>query len=443
MIRTTLLVGILASIATAAACGAPPDALDDTLALVGLRRGDLGWRPKAWWPRWPTAEYKLRAFDALFAEPLDTLAYTRTLAEAAWEKLDPAQLDQKTPSTDGNLFQAVQRLGLDAKFGGFRGYHTNLLAADTPLDEAIVRLMQTAGRATEGYTFGMKLPYPQPRAALAERLKVLPEGVSPILGRLVLNIVEAQRWAELAFRKVDAADRLTVATRLNIGEEMIDAVDYCPAVDDVARAWDEASMWYAAQKCVQALDDARVALQQVGREREWPEFACDWETPWGWIRVRGGGRDEVEGHDALLIVDLGGDDTYTGPVAASAAGLPISLLLDLGGADTYTSDQGRPAQGAGLCGVGILIDTAGADRYTAERYAQGVGQFGFGLLADLGGDDEYFCKFSGQACGYFGVGLLFDVAGDDKYKLYAEGQGLGGVGGVGVLADRAGDDRYT
>ena len=31
---------------------------------------------------------------------------------------------------------------------------------------------------------------------------------------------------------------------------------------------------------------------------------------------------------------------------------------------------------------------------------------------------------------------------DDEYRLYADGQGLGGVGGVGVLADRTGDDTY-
>jgi hypothetical protein len=418
----------------------PPDALDDTLALVGLRRADLGWTPKGWWPRWPEVQYKLRAFDSLFAAPLDTVAYTRALGETAWEKLDPAKLDTKDPSYDGNLFQAVQRLGIDPRFGGFRGYHTNLLAPDTPLDEAILKLTAAAHRPTKAYTFGMDLPYPKPKETLAEKVQVLPEGVSPILGRLVLNIADAHYWAELAFRKVDGNDRLVAATRYNVGEEMIDAQDYCPQIDDAAKALDEASLWYAGLKCVQAMDDARIALQKLDLH-DVPDFACDWETPWGWIRVHGGGNDHVDGTDALLSVDLGGDDVYTGGVAASNANRSIGLLLEMGGNDTYTSDV--PAQGAGLCGIGLLLDAAGDDTYTAKRYAQGVGQLGLGLLVDLAGDDTYFTAFSGQGCGYFGVGLLFDLAGDDQYKIYGDGQALGGVNGVGVLADRTGDDRYV
>ena len=221
---------------------------------------------------------------------------------------------------------------------------------------------------------------------------------------------------------------------------MIDAYDYCPEIDDVAGALDEASLWYAAQKSVQALDDARVALQDLGAGGA-QAFDFDWETPLGWIRVRGGGDDTVDGTDALLIVDLGGNDTYTGGVAASTADRPLGLLLDLAGNDTYESDV--PAQGAGLTGVGILLDAAGDDGYRARHYAQGVGQFGLGLLADLGGDDVYVNRYSGQGCGYFGIGLLFDVAGEDEYTLWADGQGLGGVAGVGVLADRTGDDTYT
>lgn len=418
----------------------PPDALDEALALVGMRRGDLGWTPKGWWPRFPEVPYKLRAFDALFAEPLDAITYTRSLAKTAWEKLDPAQLDQQQGRMSTNLFQAVQQLGIDPRFGGFRGYTANVLAPQMPLDEAILKLTEAAHRPTRISTFGMDLPYPKPRQELAEKVQALPEGVSPILGQLVLNIIDARRWAELAFRKVDGNDRLVVATRFNVGQEMIDAFDYCPQIDDVARTWDEASLWYAGQKCVQALDNTRIALKGLDL-KDVPVFAFDWESPWGWIRIRGGGDDVVDGHNALLVVDLGGNDLYLGGVAASTADRPLGLLLDTAGDDQYLSEQ--PAQGAGLCGVGVLIDESGDDTYGARHYAQGVGQFGLGLCADLAGDDVYFCKFSGQGCGYFGVGLLFDVAGRDEYKIYGDGQGLGGVNGVGVLADRTGNDKYT
>ncbi len=442
------------------------DALDDALGLVGMQRQDLGWRAKGWWPRWPDVPYKLRAFDALFAEPLDTIAYTRALGQTAYDLLDPEQLAKE--DTDRNsraLFQAVQRLGIDPKFGGFRGYTANTLAPEMPLDQAIVALYRAAGRTTQPNTFGMALPYPKIEEQIAEQAKNVPEEISPILGQLVLNIIEARRWVDLAFRKVDAADRLAVATRYDVGMEMIDAYDYCPAIDDVAKTWDEASMWYAAQKCVDALDLARIKLQMWKSELDGPvpDFAFDWETPWGWIRVRGVVPPRnpsssgihfknLDGTDSCLVVELGDDTTYAGPVAAGSPSTPISLLLDLGGTDNYRSAPGAigeyqsglaPSQGAGLCGVGILIDAGGNDRYGALRYGQGVGQFGFGLLADLAGDDEYCLQHSGQGCGYFGVGLLFDAAGDDEYNIHADGQGLGGVAGVGILADRGGDDSYV
>lgn len=434
-------------------CAAQPagDALDETLALVGLKRTDLGWTPKMWWPRWPDVPYKLRAFDALFAEPLDNITYTRALAQTAWEKLDPAELNKGataagTRTLGGSLFQAVQRLGIDPKFGGFRGYSANTVAPEVPLEEAILKIYELAGRDTRGFTFGMELPYPRVRDRLTEAAKALPEGLSPILGQLVLELIEAHRWAELAFRKVDARDRQVVATRFNIGEEMIDAVDYCPEFDDVARTWDEASMWYAAQKAVEALDVARLRLTQWTTEHR--EAALDatfiWETPWGRIIVCGARTDNLEQDDAgpFLLVDLGGDDQYDVPVAASDATRVLSVALDLAGDDVYNGHRG-PAFGAGPAGVGILLDAEGNDHYEADRYAQGVGQFGFGLLADLGGDDKYRLDYSGQGCGYFGIGLLFDVAGHDEYYIGADGQGLGGVAGVGVLADRTGNDRYV
>lgn len=437
-----------------------PDALDEALGLVGLRRADLGWTPKGWWPRYPAdVPYKLRAFDALFAEPLDTITFARSLGQTAWEKLDPAGRDQDNGRGARPLYEAVQRLGIDPKFGGFRGYTPNCLAPEMPLDKALIELYRAARRTTRPHTFGMELPYPRIEEQLAESVKVLPEGVSPILGQLVLNIIDAHYWVELAFRKVDARDRQVAATRYETGVEMIDAYDYCPQFDDVAGSWDEASLWYAAQKCVDALDLARVKLQawKAGQTQPTPFFNVECQTPWGWVYVRGGhvpsaggavsettrpGTEPIERPDVLLVVDVGEDnDVYLSGGAAGPT-LPISLILDLGGDDYYHS-RGRPGHGAGLTGVGVVIDAGGDDLYEADHYAQGVGQFGFGLLADLGGNDRYSLKHSGQGCGYFGVGLLFDAAGDDQYHIHADGQGLGGVAGVGVLADRTGNDKYV
>jgi hypothetical protein len=417
------------------------DALNETLAEVGMQRQDLGWRVKGWWPRFPTAEYKLRAFDSLFEEPLATVAWGRSLADVARVQLDPESEDSRAERTGGRLHQAVHGLGINPRFGGLRGYTTNLTAGPTDIVDAILAIHHAAGRPTEFITFGTESPYPKYRDDLSERAADIPNPIRPIIGQLILNIIDAQKWASLTFRRVNPDDLRVAARRLNMGEEGVDALDYCPQIDDVAREWDEASLWYAGEKCVDALDIARIAIVKSLKNTPVSEsFSFDWETPWGWIRIRGAGNDNIDGHDSLLIIDLAGDDTYTGPVAATDEYRLISLALDLNGNDKYNATV--PAQGAGICGIGILIDATGDDSYYADRYAQGVGQFGLGVCADLAGDDSYDNKYSGQGCGYFGIGLLLDCTGRDSYKLYAEGQGFAGASGVGVLADRQGDDTY-
>ncbi|MDY7110353.1 MAG: hypothetical protein SYC29_17120 [Planctomycetota bacterium] len=440
------LTGLICVGIVAGAAGAQPattderDALDETLALVGMRREDLGWRAKGYWSGYPAdIPYKLRQFDDLFAEPIANVSYLRTMANAARLALDPDKLDaEPARRSAGSLYQAVARLGVIRKNGQFRSYSCNLIAEPTPLKEAVLKCYEYAGRPTRYVTFGEESPYPLVEEELAEAVEAVPEAVRPIIGKLIMNVLDAHHWADLAWRNVEMDDRLAVARRLDIGAEQVDALDYCPAFDDVARTWDESSLWYAGLKCVEALDQARKELQEIAPQAG--AFRFDWKTPLGWIRLRGTGPDEIDGDDALLVVDLGGNDRYAGRVAASTAQRPIGLLLDLAGRDTYVGDA--VAQGTGLCGIGVLLDAGGDDAYTADTHGQGVGQFGLGACIDLAGNDTYFAKFSGQGCAYFGIGLQLDSAGDDQYRLFADGQGLGGVSGVGVLADRSGDDVY-
>ena len=395
---TTLLLGFQTSIAQ------EPDALDEALALVNMQRQDLGWRPKGWWPQYPAdIPYKLRAFDSLLERPLESVTYTRLLGHAARTHLDAEMLDQELGRDCTHLFHAVHALGINPKCGSLRGYATNLTAEPTPLGEAILLLHRAANRTTRPFVFQQELPYPKLAEELTEKTEEVPDEISLVLGQLVLNIVDAHEWAERAFRNVDGNKRVIVAQRFNLGSEQIDGYDYCPECDDVARALDEPSLWYAGEKCVQALDKARLALAKIENP---PELAFDWRTPWGWVRIRGSGDDEIDGDDALLVVDLGGNDAYRGGLAASRAIRPISLALDLAGNDVYEADE--PAQGAGLCGIGVLLDARGDDQYRGKHHAQGTGQFGLGVCADLGGADSYDAQLSAQGCGYFGVGLLLD-----------------------------------
>jgi len=450
--RAFVVAALVFVVGSAFAGDAPPaapkgDAIDQALALQHLTRKDVGWQARGTWEGYPRdVPYKLRHFDDLLAEPFATVPWVRAMGAEVREFLDPKKLGEKTPQGAGALLRAVHALGINRKFGAFRAYSANLTAPPTPLDQAILEVYRAAGRPSKFVTFGQESPYPQIEKPLAETCAKLPKEISEALGRLVLNLVDAHRWADLAFRNVPMEKRLAVAKRLDFGAEEVDALDYEPAVDDVAKTWDEASLWYAAMKTVQALDDARIALTPLvaAHVEELKQFRLDHETPWGRIVVTGTGDDVVNFGDdgALLVVDLGGNDRWFGAVAGSNATRVLGAMLDLSGDDEYAGED--RSQGAGVCGVGVLLDCAGNDQYhTHGSLAQGAGQFGFGALIDLAGNDRYGSFYSSQGAAYFGVGLLFDCAGDDQYDVFSDGQGFGGVGGVGVLADRSGNDTYT
>lgn len=428
---------LLFSLLLAAVAGA--DALDDALAKAGLRRQDLGWRPRGYWSRFPMdIPHKLRHFDDCLAEPLAVVNVSRTMGNSLRANLDPAALAKPAEKSDGALYKAAFALGVERRIGSFRGYSTNLTAKDTDVVEALLAVQRDAGRPDRLVTFGQESPYPDYRKDLEKAAAAIPAAARPILGRLVLNALDARHWAALALRNVPLEKRAAACARLDLGVENTDALDYAPAVDDVARAWDEPSMWYAGLKAVQALDEARLALAKLEAA---PAFAFDWRTPYGWVRIRGGGDDTVDAAESFVIVDLGGKDAWKGPAGANDALRLVALALDCGGDDAYEAEG--PAQGAGLCGVGVLLDASGNDTYRAGECAQGFGQLGMGVLADLGGKDAYAVKFQGQGAAILGVGELLESGGDDTYAVWCHGQGYGAAGGVGVLADRAGNDAYV
>lgn len=435
--------------AAAAAPGA--DLLDEALALAGLDRATLGWRARGWWAGYPEASHKLRHVDDLFDRPLATVPFARTLGAGARDLLDPARAGERGARGAGWLHRAAHLLGVDRRMGAFRSYSVNLLAEPTPLAEAVLAAHRHAGRPTRYVTFGEESPYPLLEKDVRARCAVLPEAVSGLLGRLVLDLLDAQGWAGRAWRNVPMELRAAVARRLDLGVEEVDALDHEPALDDVLARWDEASLWYAGLKAVEALDRARTgltaALAALPDAAALRDVSLALDTPLGRLRVRGTGDDVHEAGEAFdwIVVDLGGHDAYRGRVACSDPAHPVSVLLDLGGDDTYGTTPGFEGgtQGVGLVGVGLLLDVAGNDRYEAHgTLAQGAGQLGLGALIDLAGDDAYEAWYGAQGAAWFGVGLLFDTAGHDRYRVRSDGQGFGGAGGVGTLADRAGDDAY-
>lgn len=422
----------------------PIDLLKIALDSIGMTRSDLGFSPKQYWSRFPDAPYKIKAFDDLFAEPLKLYDYGKSFGGAVRKYCDPDRLD----SLSNNLYNLVYFLGVERKTSGFRSYGANLIeppGGETPFIQAIENLYLTAGAKTSFYTFGKKADWPDLKKNIESQVGSLPLAVRSELAGLVENLREAIGWRQTALRNVTEETRRKVFYIRDLSETQGDGMVYYPAIDDAARTIDFESMCYAALKVAAASEKAEVALKPLAKDIP-VDFYAEIPTPYGKIILGGREDNNINGAYSLLIVDFGGDDSYTGPVAATTRpDHPLSVLIDLAGNDTYTHDDIlTPAQGSGILGVGLLYDAAGSDRYIGKVFAQGSGFFGIGILFDKSGGDNYKAETSAQGAGYFGIGLIIDADGDDNYYLYGDGQGMGGIGGgIGCLADYAGDDIYT
>lgn len=201
------------------------------------------------------------------------------------------------------------------------------------------------------------------------------------------------------------------------------------------------------------------------------------DTPAGRVVVRDAADHRYDAADfprTLVVIDLGGSDTYLAPVAANQdVDNGVSVLVDLAGDDRYgypevpspldtpetlasdadgraRSGAGSPSmsrtarQGAGRLGVGLLYDLGqGRDQYRSLRMSQGFGALGVGGLFDDGGADTYSVEAAGQGAAVGGVGVLVDLGAEaDRYTTWAFAQGYGYVQGAGLLYDRGGDDVY-
>jgi len=143
----------------------------------------------------------------------------------------------------------------------------------------------------------------------------------------------------------------------------------------------------------------------------------------------------------LLVIDLGGDDTYHGNIASSSdIDHGIGVVIDLSGNDTYTSDPLGLA--TGRLGVGLLVDLAGDDVYQLDQGSGGTGFAGIGMLFDRKGNDVYMGNRFTQGAAFGGLGLLIDLAGNDRYTSHAFAIGFGGPLGIGAVIDHAGSDVY-
>lgn len=142
-----------------------------------------------------------------------------------------------------------------------------------------------------------------------------------------------------------------------------------------------------------------------------------------------------------LLIDLGGDDLYTGGYGSATDGRPFSILIDRGGNDTYEGAK-NCSFGCGILGLGIHIDKSGNDKYLGNRLSQGASLGGAGILIDESGDDVYKSLSHSQAYSLYGLAALIDYKGDDTYDAKLFSQGVAVSGGVSLLQDIKGNDTY-
>ena len=225
----------------------------------------------------------------------------------------------------------------------------------------------------------------------------------------------------------------------------------------VAEEVDTVALTAGAHQLATAAEQALNALSVV---EPFDGGDLELDTAHGRIVLRSGASDDTWTglDDALLVVDLGGDDDWQGQYASTTElWQAASVVLDVRGNDTYgtaTPDLQAPdttagagfdvshgfTQGAGLIGYGMLLDGSGDDTYAASVHGQGSGVLGVGLLSDRSGADTYRLGAVGQGAAMFGLGVLHDHEGDDELRLFSLGQGMGKAGGHGLLLDGGGSD---
>ena len=180
----------------------------------------------------------------------------------------------------------------------------------------------------------------------------------------------------------------------------------------------------------------------VKGEAALPPVAWSLQTPFGWIVIDTTGRDNHHRlKDPLLVLDVGGDDTYE--FLAPGDTHAISVLLDHRGNDRYTTAAPGADPSSATLGYGVLWDTEGDDRYEGTEQAQASALFGGALLFDGGGRNHFIASARSQAHAVGGVAVLASGGGDDTFTAQTYSQATGGPGGAAMLVDAGGNDRYT
>ncbi len=299
---------------------------------------------------------------------------------------------------------------------------------------------------------GLEASADSDRAATVAEFEKLPPQIQRFLLRLAMARRVALPWLRQSI-PVPADDPQGDGVRKSLTAPWIDGEnDQGATLDGRCFQWmrevDRAPVAYGAALFNAHLKTALAEIQAWfdagGREELAKVGVLDWRGLPG-MHVLGTADDAIGGPQPSIVVDLGGNDRWTGRLAASnGPSDPLSVVIDLGGDDVYDGGDEPFTMGCGVFGLGELIDLAGNDKYTVKESGLGCGWFGTGILWDAAGNDAYVVKGKwGEGVAHIGAGILVDLAGDDRYECAEQSQGMGSTLGCGLLLDVAGNDVYV
>ncbi|MDW8105569.1 MAG: hypothetical protein RMK92_11200 [Armatimonadota bacterium] len=417
------------------------DAFNRALQQVGLSKADVRFNPLDL-QLYGGGEHRLPFFDSLHLDPWRVPFTVETIRRDCLQNANSAAQLLSTASL--RLSEGTRRTLLGDPTEPLR---QQAAKAEQPLREAVQAIYRAAGQ---------QMPKQARWLALID---TLPLPAQREVAYLLLTMVEARRWRDLAFREVFTQHNAQSLYEMLClppaeQEELLSAfnVRYWALL----RGVDLKALFAGAQDLLLALERAATELAKTPL----PDgFRLDIPTPYGIVALRDGRADTYLPEKYLLIVDAGGDDTYLGAGGTTSADHAMTAVIDLRGNDRYLQDEAMATQGVAqvsdrktrrtapciggaVLGYAFVLDREGNDLYRALTLTQGAAHFGVGVLLDSSGDDRYECYLRGQGSSEWGIGLLVDRAGDDRYLCWSQSQGYGGTKGYGLLVDLSGNDHY-
>ena len=255
----------------------------------------------------------------------------------------------------------------------------------------------------------------------------IPESVQIIAAKCLTAAALAHLLRESAWASFDPSMKTEVYNG-NIYFDPLENLDY-------------SKLNQAGAEIAEAFKDIRPDLESFA---DAGVYDFDWTTPIGRVLIKGDTDNTYQDDNYLLLMDVGGNDTYSGKVSGNGSlENSVSMAIDFSGNDTYGDDTTVKSTGGAYMGLAAHWDFSGDDNYFGDFYNQGAAYFGCGFCIDSSGDDHYNSDQAAQGCGYWGgTAYLLDEAGVDNYYTFQLSQGFGYVRGCGALIDVVGDDSY-